>query len=116
MTPEKNIQQEIERTLQSLDGIQRAEVNPYLYTRIKARMQKDTGSWEKAFSFISRPIVALTILVLVMAINGLTLFNGAAPEEKLVSESSEISLPEFENEYRLITSVENYDYENLNNE
>ena len=118
MTPGKNIQEEIEKTLQSLDGIQRAEANPFLYTRIKARMQDNSSGWERAFSFVSRPMIALAILALVMALNGVSMFADSAPEQNqtLVSETESLSLPEFENEYRMITSVENYDYENLNNE
>ena len=41
MNDKKRIQEEVEKTLESLDGIQRAAANPYLFTRIKARVEKE---------------------------------------------------------------------------
>ena len=34
------IEEEIERTLQSLEGIKPAEPTPFFYTRLQARMEK----------------------------------------------------------------------------
>jgi hypothetical protein len=46
--------QRIEDTLSSLDGLQRAEPNPFLYTRIRGRMQSHEKpayvSWAWAFA------------------------------------------------------------------
>ena len=117
MIQKEKIQQEIERTLESLDGIKRAEANPYLFTRIKARMNKRTGAWERTFSFVSKPLVALAVLALVMAMNGWSFFDNSIPTENLVSEAPETaSLPDFESEYKVITSTDSYDYENANDE
>lgn len=68
------IQQEVEKTLQSLDGIERAEVRPFLFTRIKARMLRKNG-WGKISSFISRPVIALAVLLPVIVINAVVVFN-----------------------------------------
>jgi anti-sigma-K factor RskA len=115
MTQKEKIQQEIEETLNSLNGLKRAEANPFLFTRIKARMNKRTGAWDRTFSFVSKPLVVLAVLVLVMAINGWSYFGNNTPTtDPLVDET--VSLPEFENEYKLITSTDSYDYENVNNE
>ena len=51
MTSKEKIQQEIEQTLQSLDGVKRAEANPFLFTRIQARMNKKASGWERDFFF-----------------------------------------------------------------
>ena len=40
MNDKKRIQEEVEKTLESLNGIQKAPANPYLFTRIKARVEK----------------------------------------------------------------------------
>ena len=50
----KRIQEEVEKTLESLDGIQRAVANPYLFTRIEARLEKEEKSfWSRTLTFIS---------------------------------------------------------------
>ena len=114
MTQKEKIQQEIEKTLESLNGIRRAEANPFLFTRIKARMDRK-GAWDRTFSFVSKPLVALAMLALVMAMNGWSYYNNTTPTDSLAIEETS-SLPEFESEYKVITSTDSYDYENANNE
>ena len=105
------IQQEVEKTLQSLDGVQRAEANPYLFTRIKASMQKNT-SWERISSFISRPVIAFATLLLIMAINAFVLFSTGKNEG---TGTGEIAVTDIADEYNnSATTI--YDYENLSNE
>lgn len=105
MTNNDLIQQEVEKTLQSLEGVQRAEANPYLFTRIKARMQKNT-SWELISSFVSRPIVALATLLLVMIINALVVLSSGNNE----GNGTEIAVTDIAEDYKLATST-NYEYE-----
>jgi hypothetical protein len=50
MTSKEKIQQEIEETLQSLDGVKRAEANPFLFTRIKAGWIK-ANRWRDIFFY-----------------------------------------------------------------
>jgi hypothetical protein len=114
MTPQEKIQQEIEQTLQSLDGIKRAQANPFLFTRIKARMNKKANGWEEGiFSFVSKPIIAVAILLLVMAVNGWALW-GSNSEDTIGDTPNSFS--ELANEYNTVASVNNYDYENMTNE
>jgi Mn2+/Fe2+ NRAMP family transporter len=116
MTNKEQIQKEIEQTLQSLDGVQRATANPFLFTRIKARMQKPASGWERVYTFIARPVVAIAVVVLVMAVNGWSFFGDTNTTTETTAENTEQTLPEFENEYQLITSTDNYDFENVNNQ
>ena len=113
MTSKEKIQQEIEQTLQCLDGVKRAGSNPFLFTRIQARMAKKDGAWERTFSFISKPIIAMAIVLLVMAVNGWALL-GSGSNDNTNSDSANVS--ELANEYNVVASVDNYDYENLTNE
>ena len=113
MTSKENIQQEIEQTLQCLDGVKRAEANPFLFTRIKARMAKKDSVWERTFSFISKPIIAMAIVLLVMAVNGWALL-GSYSNDNVIGDSANVS--ELANEYNVVASVDNYDYENMTNE
>jgi hypothetical protein len=114
MTSKEKIQQEIEQTLQCLDGVKRAEANPFLFTRIQARMNKRANGWEeRTFSFLSKPAIAVAIVVLVMAVNGWALWGGSGSSENLTSETT---VSELANEYNVVASVDNYDYENMTNE
>jgi len=116
MTSKEKIQQEIEQTLQSLDGLKRAEANPFLFTRIQARMNKKSSRWEeRAFSFLSRPAIAVAIVVVVMVVNGWALWgNSASGSNETVTADTNVS--ELANEYNVVASVDNYDYENMTNE
>ena len=112
MTSKEKIQQEIERTLQSLDGTKRAEANPYLFTRIHARMNKKPGAWEWVSSFVGRPAIAMAIVVLVMAINGWALWSSNTSDPVVMGENPS----ELATEYNTVASVSNYSYENITNE
>jgi flagellar biosynthesis/type III secretory pathway M-ring protein FliF/YscJ len=113
MTQKEKIQGEIERTLQSIDGVKRAEANPFLYTRIQARMNKKSTGWEGIFSFVSKPAIAIAIVAIVMAVNGWALW-GSNTTEETITESSNAS--ELATEYNSVASVNNYDYENITSE
>ncbi len=113
MTSQEKIQQEIESTLRSLDGVKRAEANPFLFTRIKARMNKEANGWEWIFSFVSRPAIAVAIILLVMVVNGWALW-GSGSGENMTDNGTSVS--ELANEYNTVASVNNYDYENMTNE
>ena len=115
MTSKEKIQQEIEQTLQCLDGVKRAGSNPFLFTRIQARMAKKDGALERTFSFISKPIIAMAILLLVMAVNGWALL-GSGSNENSNGDNDNANVSELANEYNVVASVDNYDYENLTNE
>jgi hypothetical protein len=98
MKAKKHIEHEVDKTLGSLDGIQRAEANPYLFTRIKARLEKEERSlWSLATEFISRPAVAITAIFVAVLIN-LTVFFEFRPEP---SETGQEDEQLFASEYNL---------------
>jgi hypothetical protein len=107
MTSKDFIQQEVEKTLQSLDGVKRAEANPYLFTRIKARMQQNTP-WERISSFVSRPVIAFATLLLIMAINAFVVLSSDSNE----GNGTEIAVTDIAEDYKLATST-NYEYETV---
>lgn len=112
MINKENIQQEIDKTLESLDGLQRAVSNPFLFTRIKARMQKQSG-WERITTYLNRPVIALAVLALVIAINGWAVFG--SEKENSTQETDSIAIADIPDDYNL-TANNNYDYENIPNE
>jgi hypothetical protein len=76
MKAKKQIEQEVDKTLNSLDGLKRALANPYLFTRIKARLEGEERSvWSMATQLISRPAVALVAFIVAVLINLTVLFE-----------------------------------------
>jgi hypothetical protein len=112
MLNKDNIQHEVERTLLSLEGMKRAEANPFLFTRIKAKMQNRNG-WERVTSFISQPAVAIAALIIVIAVNGWAILGSG--NENLTRENASVVVTDIADEYNLAANAI-YDYENTPNE
>jgi len=67
-----NIEEEIERTLQSLKGIEPATPKPFFYTRLQARLEQKLAmkaSWQW------RPVYAFSALGLVLLLNLVTIYT-----------------------------------------
>lgn len=112
MLNKENIQEEVERTLLSLEGIKRAGANPFLFTRITAKMQ-DRNGWERITSFISRPVVVVSALLIVLAVNSWAVFGSGTAT--LAREKESVAVTDIADEYNLAANA-NYDYENIPNE
>lgn len=64
----------IEEILSSLDGIKRAEAPPFLYTRIQERLTSQRKSiFENLNILTSKPVRAITFLLLILLLDGLAL-------------------------------------------
>ena len=67
---EKNrIDKLVEETLDSLEGMTRAKSNPFLFTRVEARLKQGKSGWEQLTAYVSRPAVALAMLCMVILSN-----------------------------------------------
>jgi hypothetical protein len=112
MKQRKDIEKRVAETLNSLDGIQRAEPQPWLFSRVKGRlMQEEKTGWGMVGSFLSRPVIAIAGLCIILMLNGFLLFN----QEK---ESTSATILTSQNEQpvdseSLIASSSSFDYETL---
>ena len=98
MNDKKRIQEEVEKTLESLNGIQRAAADPYLFTRIEARLEKEEKSfWSRALTFISRPSVAVPAIVLTILINTAIFFEFKSEKVQTPQDEEQV----FAGEYNL---------------
>ena len=98
MNHRKPIQEEVEKTLNSLDGIQRADANPYLFTRIKVRLEKEEKSfWGRTLTFLSRPSVAVPAIVLTILINTVIFFEFKSEKVQIPQDEEQA----FASEYNL---------------
>ena len=76
MQNKADIQRLIDETLESLEGIQKAEPRPFLFTRVMARINKEENSaWEKLASLISRPAIAFATVILFLLINAFVIYR-----------------------------------------
>lgn len=108
MKNRKQIEQEVEKTLESLDNVSRATANPYLFTRIKARLQNPQTVWEQISSFISRPVVAMATLILIMAINFWVVFSSNSKS----SDNETVAAMDIADAYNQDITI-NYEYESV---
>ena len=87
MQKDKDISKLIDGVLESLDGLQRAEPNPFLYTRVMARINREHDStWEKIANLFSRPVVAFATVILFIAINAIVLFKNTDDSATITQE------------------------------
>jgi hypothetical protein len=107
MNKQENINKLIEEALGSVDDAQRAELRPYLLTRIHARMNKGTETvWEKAGWFITRPAVAFTGLCMIVLINIMVvMFNKTLDSPTVADQTAQTQADEFS--YTVATIYDN---------
>lgn len=79
MKQEDNRMKKVADILDSLDGMSRAGADPHLYTRIRARLEEDQTVWSGIASFLSRPMVAFSLVLILMAVNTLIILQRPAP-------------------------------------
>lgn len=70
----KEINSKTEQILNSLDNIKKAEAPDFFFTRLKARMEEEQGFIQRKKWFL-QPAYAVTMLILLLAINALILFH-----------------------------------------
>lgn len=67
---EQNRNNKIDEILNSLEGIQKATLRPYFFTRLEARMQREKNRWYLISSFLTRPAIAMATICMIVALNG----------------------------------------------
>lgn len=111
MKQRNDTEKRVEETLNSLDGIQRAEPQPWLFSRVKARlMQEEKTGWGMVGSFLARPAIAIAGLCFILLMNGFLLFNQdkESPSTIFTSQSEQPLDSE-----SLVASSSSFDYETL---
>ncbi len=86
--------------MNSIDGIQRTHANPYLYSKVLAKIESRMGAWEKAEWILSRPAFALGSILVFLAINmAVILWEQKRSESELVQklQSDQMLASEFMN-------------------
>jgi hypothetical protein len=110
MNKQSHIGKKADKTLDSLQGIQKAEPNPYFFTRVKARLDRNQKNvWETTGSFLARPVVAIAGLCLILAVNVfIVLQKDTASSTNYVLDNNQVTEDE-----NIFAAADTYDYENL---
>ena len=64
------IQKKVEEAMESLADIKRASPDPFLFTRLQARISREDSSiWERMTRLVSRPAIAFMTVSLVLILD-----------------------------------------------
>ena len=74
------MEKKIETTLNSLDHVTRVGPGPFFFTRVQARLNKNTRTaWETISGFIAQPAIAFSVICLIISLNTLVIFQTKTP-------------------------------------
>lgn len=74
----KNLQDKIDASLNSLDGVQRATPSPFFYTRVIGKLMNQQQSfWEKFSAVITRPVVAFSCMSVIVLMNVIAVYTNS---------------------------------------
>ena len=74
-TESHNNSRRIDLVMDSLEGIQQAKAPGFMYTRLKARMDKEFDQGGPLGRWLTRPALALSIAAIILIVNATTLFE-----------------------------------------
>jgi hypothetical protein len=97
-----HIQQEVDKTLSSLGGANRATPRPFLFTRVMANLKNDEKNfWSSALAFLSRPTVAFATILLAIFVNAVIYYQSRSESSQSTGEGEQL----FANEYNLTANT-----------
>ncbi|HPH83964.1 MAG TPA: hypothetical protein PLC48_00840 [Ferruginibacter sp.] len=99
----------VNEVMKSFDDAKRASPKPFLLTRIQARMKQSAEAdniWTQTASFLSRPGIAFTAVLMVVLLNAVIIF-GNAKKSRYTESGSQETKDEFAVNVISIYEVEN---------
>lgn len=113
MKQRNDIEKRVEEALNSLDGIQRAAPQPWLFSRIKQRLAagEDRTVWGAIGGFLEKPAIAIAGLCFILIVNVFLVFNSQQKENAAALFSAQADQPT--DSESLIASSSSFDYETL---
>lgn len=107
-----NINQEVKKTMESIDQIQRVEGNPFLYTRLQEKLRQEAEG-DVVTVHTRFPVWQFAMVVGLLFINGFALVQSGYFDQ--TTETAVTSIDEFADEYALVESeMEDLEYLSLN--
>ena len=107
-----NIDQEVQKTMESIDQIQRVEGNPFLYTRLQEKLRQEAEG-DVVTIHTRFPVWQMAMVVVLLFVNGFALMQSGYFDES--TETATTNIDQFADEYALIASEEeDLEYLSLN--
>jgi len=107
MNKQPDIQKRVDEAMSSLDNITPAGPNPFFFTRLEARMNRNERNvWEQLSRVITRPAFAALTLSLVLIMNAYVAVQGVTASNQLPDVSEMASTDD-------LRETSFYDIENL---
>ena len=103
MEPKKSTQHHIDDILNSIDGISRAELSPFFYTRVQANLSKRSETEGRFWSVITRPAVSLVTFSLLLILN-IAAISHFIKTSKQTDTQTSTGIQGFAQEYSLTSS------------
>jgi len=106
-TTNSNIEEEVRKTLESLDGLTSAAPRPFFYTRLKARMESQEPATEKVFSMrpvYQRVTIGVAAVLLVFNIFTASLIFGSSSQATSEASTEQTFFDEY---YPTLTTIDN---------
>lgn len=112
MKQKHHIDKQVEDTMNSLDGLQKASPGPYFFTRVNARLHKhQKDAWEQTLSFLTRPAILAASVIAIIVVDIIALTNLKSTENNQVAiEQAQVFAEEYD--YAIATI---YDYTKSDN-
>ncbi|MFY0593994.1 hypothetical protein [Roseivirga sp.] len=108
MKSEKDIEEKINSTLNSLEGLGKAEASPFFYSKLEVRMQDELTSSIGRFAFIGNLKMSMAVLSVVLILNFASLFILSNTGQESTEGESDVSL--VTQDY--FSGTDDYDYLN----
>jgi len=103
----EDIEKRINDTINSLEGLGKAKVNPFFFTRLEARMQQELLPASGPLAFLSNLKLSVAVLSLFMVVNVVSIFLISSNSNDTAVEQ-EATLETFSEEYFSGASQYNY--------
>jgi hypothetical protein len=108
MKRKTEIENEVEATLNSLEGVLPASPRPFFFTRVQARLNKNEQTyWEVLSSFIAKPAIAFTVIIAIVVMNAVAVFEQTESAPVLADQTEQSAYDEFN-----LAANSFYDFEN----
>lgn len=91
-----NTPEEIQRTLDSIDGLGRATANPFLFTRVQARLIHEPTSDRGGWQLVLKPMGLFCALAIIVGINAVVFLRNAPSPTATAPESEQLFANEFD--------------------
>jgi hypothetical protein len=99
----RNIEEEIERTLHSLDDIKRAEAPHFLLSKIRTRIAANKKETSLSFMFLlGRPALSLAVLLVTVLLN-IYMISEVMHQREAVSQNKDLSIQSFAKVYGMVS-------------